>query len=63
MFSDNREDAVYPATQDAMTAEITYRQHRLACEYQRGVCTNTRRWNRPSTNATNTKKSDACPPH
>ena len=41
-----QEDAMYPATQDAMTAEITYRQHRLADDFRRGVRTNTRRWSR-----------------
>ena len=43
---DPQEDTMYPATQDAMTAQITYRQHRLADEFRRGVRTNTRRWNR-----------------
>ena len=37
---------MYAATQDAMTAQIVYRQHRLADEFGRGVHTNTRRWNR-----------------
>ena len=37
---------MYAATQDAVTAQIAYRQHRLADEFRRGVRTNTRRWNR-----------------
>ena len=40
------EDSMYAATQDAVTAQIAYRQHRLADEFRRGVRTNTRRWNR-----------------
>ena len=43
---DQQEDAMYAATQDAMTAQIAYRQHRLTDEFRRGVRTNTRRWNR-----------------
>ena len=38
---------MYAATEDAMTAEITYRQHRLADDFRRGLRTNARRWSRP----------------
>ena len=38
---------MYAATQEAITAEITYRQHRLADEFRRGVRTNNRRRTRP----------------
>jgi hypothetical protein len=41
-----QEDEMYPATQDAITAQIVYRQHRLADDFRGGVRTNTRRWNR-----------------
>ena len=34
---------MYAATQDAVTAQIAYRQLRLADEFRRGVRTNTRR--------------------
>ena len=37
---------MYPATQDSITAEIVYRQHRLADDFRRGARTNTRRWHR-----------------
>ena len=33
------------ATHDALTAQITHRQHRLADEFRRGGRTDTRRWN------------------
>ena len=55
---------MYPATQDMMSAEITYRRHRLADEYRRGARTNTRRWNlRPGTDPTKVRRSDGCEPH
>jgi hypothetical protein len=41
-----QEDTMYAATQDALTAQITYRQRRLADEFRRGARTGTRRWNR-----------------
>ena len=37
---------MYPATQDAMTAQIAYRQRRLTNDFRRGARTSTRRWNR-----------------
>jgi hypothetical protein len=37
---------MYPGTQESVTAEIAYRQHRLADDFRRGVRTNTRRWHR-----------------
>jgi hypothetical protein len=37
---------MYGATQDAVTAQIAYRQRRLADEFRRGVRTNIRRPNR-----------------
>jgi hypothetical protein len=43
---EHEEDAMYPATQDAMTAEIAYRQDQLAREFRRGAHSSTRRWHR-----------------
>jgi hypothetical protein len=40
------EDSMYPATQDAMTAEIAYRQDRLTADFRRGARSSTRRWHR-----------------
>lgn len=37
---------MYPATQDAMTAEIAYRQDRLTADFRRGARSSTRRWHR-----------------
>jgi hypothetical protein len=37
---------MYPATQDAITAQIAYRQNRLAADYRRGAHSTTRRWHR-----------------
>jgi hypothetical protein len=43
---DLEEDTMYPATQDAITAQIAYRQNRLAADYRRGAHSTTRRWHR-----------------
>lgn len=37
---------MYPATQDAIAAQIAYRQSRLAADFRRGEHTSTRRWHR-----------------
>lgn len=37
---------MYPATQDAIAAQIAYRQRRLAADFRRGAHSSTRRWHR-----------------